>query len=124
MAELEIIPPDDKRAWPEGKRVGDGTGGPGRRPGSQNKLTRLLREAVIEAAENVGKVEITTNGKNKATRKGGLVGYLETLAIHQPKTFGTLLAKIIPLQVQGHFEVQHNPLNELLEQINGRTRAK
>jgi len=65
-------------------------GGPGRPPGQPNKITRILKEAILQAAANVGK-----DGRGK----GELVGYLERIAIQQPKAFCVLLGKVLPLQV-------------------------
>ena len=64
----------------------------GRRKGKGNIYPRVLKEAVLVAAEQVG-----------FNRKGqdGLVGYLKRLAIDEPKSFTVLLARILPLQVAG-----------------------
>ena len=59
----------------------------GRRPGVTNKTTALLKDAIIQAAENVG--------------KGSLTAYLERQAEEQPAAFLTLLGKVLPLQVTG-----------------------
>lgn len=64
----------------------------GRKVGSVNKTTRLLREAIIMAAENVG-------GDNKG--KGQLVGYLETIAKKHPDLFCVLLGRVLPMQLVG-----------------------
>lgn len=61
--------------------------GPGRPKGSQNKVTKLLRDAIAEAAELAG-------------GKEGLVGYLKKQAIAHPAAFIGLLGKVLPLQVQ------------------------
>lgn len=61
---------------------------PGRKKGSVNRTTALLKDAIIEAAV-------------KAGNKGGLVGYLRTQANENPVAFMTLLGKVMPLQVEG-----------------------
>lgn len=66
--------------------------GPGRPPGRQNKTTGLLKEAILLAAEAAGDSITGTKGQ-------GLVGYLTWLAIEEPPTFGTLLGKVLPMQV-------------------------
>jgi hypothetical protein len=79
----------------------------GRPPGSRNKVPALLKDAILLAAEEVGEVEEqTTEAENGriytrrfATRKGGLLGYLQGLAINQPVAFAGLLGKVLPLQV-------------------------
>jgi hypothetical protein len=62
----------------------------GRKPGTPNKMTTELKEAVIEAAQRVGS---DRNGKD------GLVGYLMRLGQDDTKTFGTLLRAVLPLQI-------------------------
>ena len=64
--------------------------GPGRPKGSRNKTTRLLKEALLIAAENAG-----------GGGKGGLVAYLTQQAIECPSAFLALLGKVLPLQGQG-----------------------
>lgn len=70
-------------------RVGDGTPGPGRPKGSQNKTTALLKDAILKAAQNAG------GGQD------GLVNYLTTQATANPGPFMSLLGKVLPMQVTG-----------------------
>ncbi|WP_407965182.1 hypothetical protein [Bartonella sp. C271] len=65
--------------------------GSGRVKGVPNKITRLLKEAVIKAAENAG---------NKIGNDG-LVSYLEKQAVSCPAAYLSLLGKVLPLQVTG-----------------------
>lgn len=74
-------------------RVGDGTPGPGRPKGSQNKATYALREAILKAAENVGRKHLK--------RDEGLIAYLEFLAWEHPATFAPLLGKVLPMTIAG-----------------------
>lgn len=69
--------------------------GKGRPKGAKNKTSVALREAIILAAENEGQ---DGNGKD------GLAGYLRNLAKTQPTTFATLLAKLIPAQIDASVE--------------------
>lgn len=64
--------------------------GPGRPPGLANKTTRLLKEAILLAAEEVGQ---------DGAGAGGLVGYLRRLAASDPRAFAGLLGKVLPMQV-------------------------
>lgn len=58
----------------------------GRKKGSTNKITALLKDAILKAAE-------------KAGGKEGLVGYLRTQALKQPGPFMALLGKVLPMQI-------------------------
>lgn len=60
----------------------------GRRPGSQNKFTRDVKAAVLQAAHNVG------DGENP-----GLIPFLEDTARRHRKAFIMLLAKMLPLKI-------------------------
>jgi hypothetical protein len=62
----------------------------GRKPSTPNKLTKELRDAVIEAAERVGSDE---KGKD------GLIGYLMRVGRKDTKAFGSLLRAVLPLQI-------------------------
>lgn len=66
--------------------------GAGRKEGVPNKITTTLKEAILTAAEKCGR-----DGKGK----DGLVGYLQMLAVDEPKAFAGLLGRVIPLQVTG-----------------------
>lgn len=69
-----------------------GNAGKGRKKGSRNKTTTVLKEAILQAAELVGE-----DGKGK----GKTVGYLQKLATDHPPAFAQLLGKVLPLQVTG-----------------------
>lgn len=66
--------------------------GMGRVKGVPNKTTKLLREAILEAAEAVGE-----DGRGKE----GLTGYLKRVATEDVKAFSSLLGRVLPLQVTG-----------------------
>jgi hypothetical protein len=66
-------------------------GNRGRTVGSHNKHTRVLREAILLAAELEGQ-----DGKGK----GKLIGYMRRMASEDMKAFATLLRAVIPLQVE------------------------
>jgi hypothetical protein len=67
--------------------------GKGRVKGTPNKITKVLKDAIIMAATNAG--------------EGDMAAYLEVQAIENPGPFMALLGKVIPLQVAGDAE---NPL--------------
>ena len=60
----------------------------GRAKGTPNKTTALLKDAILQAAENAG-------------GRAGLVGYLTIQAAENPGPFMALLGKVLPMQVSG-----------------------
>lgn len=60
----------------------------GRQKGTPNKTTKLLKDAILKAAD-------------KAGGKKGLVGYLELQATLNPGPFMALLGKVLPMQIGG-----------------------
>jgi hypothetical protein len=60
----------------------------GRKKGTPNKTTALLKDAILVAAGNAGKAD-------------GLVGYLTAQAVLNPGPFMALLGKVLPMQVTG-----------------------
>lgn len=61
----------------------------GRAKGTPNKTTKLLKDAILTAADKAG------GGKN------GLVAYLEKQAVLNPGPFMALLGKVLPMQISG-----------------------
>ena len=64
----------------------------GRQKGTPNKNTSLLKQAILDAATEVG-----LDGKGKE----GLTGYCKLLAKEHPSSFSGLLGKVLPTQVAG-----------------------
>jgi hypothetical protein len=60
----------------------------GRKKGTPNKTTALLKDAILKAA-------------TKAGGEQGIVGYLQTQATANPGPFMALLGKVLPMQVTG-----------------------
>lgn len=71
-----------------GSKPGERRGG--RAKGTPNKATRELKEAILQAAVDVGEDE---------KGSGGLTGYLRRVAKEDVKAFAGLLGKVLPLQV-------------------------
>jgi hypothetical protein len=68
---------------------------PPRKPkGAIAKITRDLKEGIIDAAVIVG-----SDGEGT----GGLTGFLVDLALHHKKAYAGLLAKVLPLQISPHY---------------------
>jgi hypothetical protein len=91
----------------------------GRKKGTPNATTRDLRNAILLAAENVGRPEWAKgkNGKPKLVKgAGGLVGYLEHLALTNTTSFSGLLGRVLPTRMEAEGTVT-------LEQLILRARA-
>jgi hypothetical protein len=94
--------------------------GRGRPKGAKNKTTRALKEAILLAAENVGRidedVEVSEKGhaikRRWATGEDGLVGYLEGLATNEPVAYAGLLGRVLPMTVAGD---SNNPVRHIFE---------
>lgn len=65
-------------------RVGDGTPGPGRPKGKQNKNTTLLKDMILQALDKAGGIE-----------------YLAAQAEENPGPFMSLVGKVLPTQITG-----------------------
>lgn len=68
----------------------------GRKVGSTNKLPRLLKEAILMAAELEGSNQ---HGKDK------LVGFLRHVAREELPSFCSLLGRVLPLQIEEYRDV-------------------
>jgi len=87
----------------------DGRKRPGRPPGSPNKTTQILKDALLGAASELGFLEEITllddDGqptgiiKLKKTGVDGMQGYLEWLGVNHPRTFAAMLARVLPTQL-------------------------
>ena len=86
--ELPLINPTPKKH--PGNRANMTWAGRGRLKGTRNKVTRDLKNGVLEAA-----IELGSNGEGE----GGLVGYLKYLGWNHPKAFSHLLGKLLPMQL-------------------------
>jgi hypothetical protein len=89
----------------------------GRGTGSKNRIARLLKEAVITAAELEGS---DGEGKDK------LVGFLRKVAKEDLRSFCGLLGRIIPVQVleeqqrDVRVEVTYRSIDEVREELENR----
>lgn len=60
----------------------------GRKKGTPNKTTALLKDAILQAATDAD--------------KDGLVGYLKLQALENPGPFMALLGKVLPMQLDAN----------------------
>lgn len=75
-------------------RVGDGTPGPGRPKGSQNKTTKLAKDAIAAVAEGLGGVD-------------RMIAWAKENPQNERVFWSQMYTKLLPLQVQGDAD---NPL--------------
>jgi hypothetical protein len=68
----------------------------GRKPGSQNRVPTMLKDAILIAAKELG-----ADGKGM----NGLIGWLKKMARLYPEAYLQLVARVLPLQVQTTTEV-------------------
>ena len=79
----------------------------GRRAGVENIVTRELKDAILNAAIRHG-----ADGKGK----DGLDGYMLMLAREERKIFGTLLCRLLPMQVKASINTLVNIKYKTLEE--------
>lgn len=79
----------------------------GRADGGQKQPPTHLQDAIIAAAEMIGR---------DGVGKEGLTGYCSHLAQEQPKAFAALLGRVLPMQVTG---ADGDPFELILQQISG-----
>jgi hypothetical protein len=77
----------------------------GRQKGSRNRFGGDLREAVVAGIQAVGFIEKDKKGRPKPTGRGGVQGFIEWLALHEPKTAAALFARVLPYFINVGMEV-------------------
>jgi hypothetical protein len=79
----------------------------GRQPGTRNKITRIMKDALLIAACEVGDVDMYVDTSQVTTeeQRGQLVGYLKWVAINEPKTFCAMLGRLLPMQMTASLDV-------------------
>ena len=83
--------------------------GSGRQKGTPNKMSKLMKESIILAAERQGEMmvqKIYGDSKDEAdqrfveeAKKDGMTAYLQLQAEKNPTAFMTLMGKVLPMQV-------------------------
>lgn len=131
-------------AFKKPSKRGGARPGAGRPKGSKNVVTQQLKEAILEATERAGSMvraeaiaeEIRERYKGadeaviqraidaamKKAPKGNVLDYLTMLAMREPRTFGALLGRIIPLQVEGNPESPLTVVHQIITSLDGQTR--
>ena len=82
----------------------------GRPKGTPNRVTVVLKQAVMLAAEDVGE---DGNGLD------GVRGYMRRLAINEPSVFAQLLRRIMPVQVRTDIDPR-STLGQVLDAVKAR----
>jgi len=76
----------------------------GRKKGTPNKTTALLKDAILQAAKEAG----------DDIDDGGIASYLKQQATLNPAPFMALLGKVLPTQLEGNLNFSHEEaLDEL-----------
>ena len=88
------------KPFQKGKRAG-----PGRPPGALNAVTRLMKDAICEAAELAGN-KLYAQGKCSVP---GTTGYFEYAALKHPTAFLPLAGRMLPMQA----DVRRTEVREL-----------
>jgi len=91
----------------------------GRKKGTPNVMTRVLKEAIILAGENIGN---KLADMSKEERKG-LVSYFEWAAEKHPAAFLGLLGRIMPMQVEKtekEIDVPYKTVEEVKQALRDR----
>ena len=103
----------------------------GRKRGSVNKTTGILKEAILLAAALEGDISLQNFKKSaqryretdtEAAKRGGLVGYLRYLAREHPQSFAALLGRVLPMQVRvdAHSETVFRTVADVREEFERR----
>ena len=75
----------------------------GRAAGTPNRTTRILKDAILLAAERAGMPEIEHDDKGHIVSatpgEGGLDAYLLSCALYERRAFMTLLGRVLPFQL-------------------------
>src|ERR1700690_4032818 len=83
----------------------------GRKVGAPNKLTRELRQAILDAGERVG-----YDGKGR----GGLTGFLARLAVTHPAAYASLLGRLLPMKVSTAMNVAIRSKEDVIRELKKR----
>jgi hypothetical protein len=84
-----------------------------------NAMTRMLKEAILLAGENVGN-QLAETAKEEQKK---LVSYLEWAAMKQPAAYLALLGRVMPMQVEAtnkDADVPYKTVEELQQALRDR----
>jgi hypothetical protein len=108
----EAAPANGRKLFKKGDPRPEGAG---RKKGQKNKMSVLLKDAILLAAECEGR-----NGMGL----DGLVGALRQLFRREPAVFGRLLEKLLPYQLTGKdgspMQMVHSTKDQIVERFKER----
>lgn len=77
----------------------------GRVKGTQNRLTKLIKEGVYEAMEAGGYIDYLPDSAGRIqkvpTGEGGIVGFFISMMVHRPGDFMKLTGQMLPMEITG-----------------------
>lgn len=74
--------------------------GSGRPRGQKNHLTLALKDAIVAAAEYAGQKKLNKEtGEYTLPGRGGLLGFLQHLALHREELFTPMLSRVLPMHI-------------------------
>ena len=73
----------------------------GRPKGAKNKFSADFREKLLIAAGEVAEETLLENGEDCEEGKDYVIEYLKMLAANEPRSYASMLSKLIPSQVTG-----------------------
>jgi hypothetical protein len=77
----------------------------GRRKGTKDRFNIDLREAIVAGIAATGFIEKDEHGNPVPTGRRGCQGFVEWLALHEPKTAAALFARVMPYYIGSGAEV-------------------
>ncbi len=126
MTDVSVDREDKPWLFKPGRKIADGRS-VGRQKGSTNKVTTLLKDAILLAGQLEGDVTLQS-GEVKAmyaeadaetAKRGGLVGYLRWLARTQPASYAALLSRVLPMQIKvdGFAQTVYESVDEVRDEM-------
>ena len=93
----------------------------GRAAGTPNRVTRILKDAIMLAAEQAGMPQPVYNEDGDLVEikpgPGGLDAYLLSCALYERRAFMTLLGRVLPMQLHMKTDAQPRIVYETSEQV-------
>jgi hypothetical protein len=95
-------------------------GGPGRPRGIPNRIKADLAQLILDAAGEAGYLKKNKRGNFVPTGDKGCKGYLLWLAVHEPRTYASLMGRVLPYYVSTDLPEPILSRDETLAQLKER----